>query len=42
MNLGFLEFDAIIQQNEDLDAAYEQVTFDIKAMFGKGRSCFLA
>ena len=32
-----LEFDAIILQNEDMDAAYVEVPFDIKAMFGKGR-----
>ena len=31
------EFDAIIIQNEDMDAAYVEVPFDIKAMFGKGR-----
>ena len=34
---GLLEFDAIILQNENIDAAYEEVPFDIKAMFGKGR-----
>ena len=32
-----LEFDAVILQNEDMDAAYVEVPFDIKAMFGKGR-----
>ena len=31
------EFDAIILQNEDMDAAYVEVPFDIKALFGKGR-----
>ena len=31
------EFDAVILQNEDMDAAYVEVPFDIKAMFGKGR-----
>ncbi len=31
------EFDAIILQNEDMDAAYVEVPFDIKAIFGKGR-----
>ena len=31
------EFDAIIIQNEDMDAAYIEVPFDIKALFGKGR-----
>ena len=32
-----LEFDAVILQNEDTDAAYVEVPFDIKAIFGKGR-----
>ena len=32
-----LGFDAIILQNENMDAAYVEVPFDIKAMFGKGR-----
>ena len=32
-----LEFDASILQNEGMDAAYVEVPFDIKAMFGKGR-----
>ena len=32
-----LEFDAVILQNEDMDAAYVVVPFDIKALFGKGR-----
>ena len=31
------EFSAIILQNEDIDAAYIEVPFDIKAIFGKGR-----
>ena len=31
------EFDAVILQNEEMDAAYVEVPFDIKAMFGKGR-----
>lgn len=34
---SLLEFDAIILQNEDMDAAYVEVPFDIKALFGKGR-----
>ena len=34
---GLLEFDAVILQNEDMDAAYVEVPFDIKALFGKGR-----
>lgn len=29
------EFDAIILQNEDMDAAYVEVPFDIKACSGK-------
>ena len=36
-NNCILEFDAMILQNEDMDAAYVEVPFDIKAMFGKGR-----
>lgn len=32
-----LEFDAVILQNEDMDAAYVEVPYDIKALFGKGR-----
>ena len=32
-----IEFDAIILQNGNMDAAYVEVPFDIKAMFGKGR-----
>lgn len=32
-----LEFDAVILQNEDMDAAYVEAPFDIKALFGKGR-----
>jgi len=31
------EFDAVILQNGDMDAAYVEVPFDIKALFGKGR-----
>ena len=31
------EFDAIILQNENMDAAYVEVAFDIKTLFGKGR-----
>ena len=30
------EFDAVILQNDNMDAAYVEVPFDIKAMFGKG------
>ena len=32
-----LEFDAVILRNEEMDAAYVEVPFDIKALFGKGR-----
>ena len=32
-----LEFNAVILQNEDMDAAYVEVPFDIKALYGKGR-----
>ena len=31
------EFDAVILQNENMDAAYVEVPFDIKSLFGKGR-----
>jgi len=31
------EFDAVIIRNEDMDAAYVEVPFDIKEIFGKGR-----
>ncbi|MBO4655596.1 MAG: DUF1905 domain-containing protein [Bacteroidales bacterium] len=31
------EFDTVILQNEDMDAAYVEVPFDIKTLFGKGR-----
>ena len=36
-NDALYEFDANILQNEDMDAAYVEVPFDIKALFGKGR-----
>ena len=32
-----LEFDAIILQNGNMDAAYVEVPHDIRALFGKGR-----
>ena len=32
-----LEFDAVILQNEEMDAAYVEVPFGIKALLGKGR-----
>lgn len=34
---GLMEFDAVILQNGDMDAAYVEVPFDIKVLFGKGR-----
>ena len=32
-----LEFQAVILQNGDMDAAYVEVPYDIKELFGKGR-----
>lgn len=32
-----LKFKAVLLQNEDMDAAYIEVPYDIKALFGKGR-----
>lgn len=32
-----LKFDAVIIQNEDMDAGYVEVPYDIKELFGKGR-----
>lgn len=32
-----LKFSAVILQNEDMDAAYVEVPYDIKELFGKGR-----
>lgn len=34
---GSFEFDAEIKKNPDLDAAYVEIPFDVKAAFGKGR-----
>jgi hypothetical protein len=31
------EFDAIIKKAPDMDAAYVEIPFDVKATFGKGR-----
>ncbi|MFV0399730.1 MAG: DUF1905 domain-containing protein [Oscillospiraceae bacterium] len=31
------EFDAVIQKVPDLDGAYVEIPFDVKAVFGKGR-----
>ena len=33
---NIFEFDAVIIQNENMDAAYVEVPFDIKEIFGKG------
>ena len=32
-----LKFEAVIIQNGDMDAAYVEVPFDIKKLYGKGR-----
>ena len=32
-----LKFSAVILQNKDMDAAYVEVPYDIKQLFGKGR-----
>lgn len=32
-----LKFNAVIHQNKDMDAAYVEVPYDIKELFGKGR-----
>lgn len=32
-----LKFNAVIRQNKDMDAAYVEVPYDIKELFGKGR-----
>ena len=32
-----LEFDAVLIKNPDMDAAYVEVPFDVKAIFGKSR-----
>ncbi len=34
---GNYEFDAVIKKNADMDAAYVEIPFDVKAAFGKGR-----
>lgn len=36
MNRGF-EFDAEIKKVPDMDGAYVEIPFDVKATFGKGR-----
>jgi hypothetical protein len=37
MNQKTYEFDAIIRKVPDIDGAYVEVPFDVKAEFGKGR-----
>lgn len=34
---GKFEFDAVIVKAPDMDAAYVEIPFDVKAAFGKGR-----
>lgn len=37
MNEKTFTFDAIIQKVPDIDGAYVEIPFDVKATFGKGR-----
>ncbi len=37
MDLRMMEFDAVILRSGDMDAAYVEVPFDVKALFGRGR-----
>ncbi len=37
MNLQTYSFEAIIQKVPDMDGAYVEVPFDVRAEFGKGR-----
>lgn len=37
MNTTIYEFDAVIQKNPDMDAAYIEFPYDVKKEFGKGR-----
>ncbi len=34
---GLIEFDALIHKVPDMDAAYIEIPFDVKAVYGKGR-----
>lgn len=34
---GLIEFDALIHKVSDMDAAYIEIPFDVKAVYGKGR-----
>ncbi|WP_373775972.1 DUF1905 domain-containing protein [Porphyromonas loveana] len=35
--VGLIEFDALIHKVPDMDAAYIEIPFDVKAVYGKGR-----
>ena len=37
MNEQVYEFDAVIKKVQDIDGAYVEIPFDVKATFGKGR-----
>ena len=37
MNGQLYEFEAVIQKVPDIDGAYVEIPFDVKAAFGKGR-----
>ena len=37
MNPKAYEFEAVIRKVEDIDGAYIEIPFDVKAEFGKGR-----
>lgn len=37
MNPEIYQFEAVIQKVPDLDGAYVEIPFDIRALFGKGR-----
>ncbi len=37
MNSKTYSFDAVIQKVEDIDGAYVEIPFDVRAEFGKGR-----
>ena len=32
-----IEFDAVIVKNPDMDAAYVEIPFDVRAVYGRGR-----
>ncbi|MDR0812813.1 MAG: DUF1905 domain-containing protein [Oscillospiraceae bacterium] len=37
MNDKLYEFDAVIQKDPEMDAAYVEIPFDVRSEFGKGR-----